>query len=330
MSVFMVARFIWSMSRLAQSYLPLYVLALGGTGVTVGLISTLGAIAQFITQPIGGYLADSVSNRVKVIGIGTTFLALSYLTYLFAPNANVILLGAFIINMNFIHSSSQSALMADSLTSKQRSAGYSFVLAIQRGTPLIVTVIGGIIIETFGLNLGIRVSYALTIIIGLLVAYIRGRYLKEFPNLRKNASSIPFSISKIPQIVITAYKEMYHTVRNLPRKLIAIAVVSFIGYITTTIVSPFWIIYATDIIGVKPSEWGLAMTLSGVMTVIASLLAGQLIDRIGRRRSLLSSYIVFSILLDIFSCDFILGSHLYHSLFYNTCISSYIYGYNTT
>jgi MFS family permease len=259
-------------------------------------------MAQFITQPIGGYLADSSSNRVKIIQIGTTTLALSYLFYLFAPDATTILIGAFIVNMNFLHSTSLSSLMADSLTSKQRSTGYSFVLAVQRGTPLIVTVLGGFIIESFGLDFGMRLSLSLTILMGLLVAYIRGRFLREIPHLRKNKLSISFSPGKIPSIVSKAYKEMYFTLRNLPRNLKAIAVISLLGYVTTTIAGPFWIVYATNVIGVKPTDWGLAMTLSGVTTVIASFLAGQLIDRFGRRRTLLTAlfFMPFLILSFIF------------------------------
>jgi MFS family permease len=272
-------------------------LALGGTEVTVGLVSALGSVAQFITQPIGGYLADSTSDRVKIIQWGTTTLALSYLFYLFAPDATTILIGAFIINLNFLHSTSLSSLMADSLTSKQRSTGYSFVLAVQRGTPLIVTVLGGFIIESFGLDFGMRLSLSLTIVMGLIVAYIRGKFLKEIPHLRKNETSIAFSLGKIPLVVTTAYKEMYLTLRNLPRNLKAIAVISLLGYITTTIVGPFWIVYATNVIGVKPTEWGLAMTLSGVTTVIASFLAGQFIDKIGRRRTLLSGLFLMPFLI---------------------------------
>jgi len=152
--VLMLCRFIWSISRMAQTYLSLFVLNLGGSNVTLGLMNSLGSVAQFIMLPIGGYLADSVSDRIKVIGIGTTCLALSYLIYMLAPNATMILIGAFIINLCFFHSPSQSALMAASLRPVQRSLGYAFIQAVERGTPMIIAVFGGILLEIYGIDLG--------------------------------------------------------------------------------------------------------------------------------------------------------------------------------
>jgi len=68
-------------------------------------------------------------------------------------------------------------------------------------------------------------------------------------------------------------------------------------YVTISMAGPFWVVYATDVIGIAPSEWGYTMTVAGVSTAITALLSGHLIDRFGRRRTVLLSLMFMPILM---------------------------------
>jgi MFS family permease len=53
---------------------------------------------------------------------------------------------------------------------------------------------------------------------------------------------------------------------------------------------PFWIVYAQQVKGLTPYEWGIILLLSGVTRAISSLLIGGLTDKIGAKRCMLIGF----------------------------------------
>jgi MFS family permease len=50
--------------------------------------------------------------------------------------------------------------------------------------------------------------------------------------------------------------------------------------------SPFWVVYAGDNLGIREFDWGTLLTLATVIQVLLAIPAGNLIDRIKKRRVL--------------------------------------------
>ncbi len=290
--VLMLARTTWALSSLGmRSFLPLYILYLGGSAASMGIFNTLASISQFITRPLGGYLSDFADRR-KVIGIFTVSLALSHLIYVFAPNVSTLLLGTFIINLCFIQSASMQSLIADSLSEKQMTVGYSTQMAVERITPFILTFSGGILIEKIGLVFGVRLGYTGYVIGGFLVAFIRYRYLKETREPRIKA----FPLREVPSILGKAYKEIFSFIRDASKELKILTLIATLGSVVVLICGPFWLVYATDIIKLTPSQWGFIIMFSGILAVTISLVSGHLVNKFGRKRTMVVSLFLISLL----------------------------------
>ena len=290
--VLMVARTIWSFSRMGvDSFFSLYIVALGGSASVMGLFSMLGSVAQFITRPIGGYLADSADRR-KVIALFTVTLSLAYLCYAFAPNVTGLLIGTFIVNLCFIQSPSLQSLVADSLSDEQMAIGYSTQIAIERITPFLLAFIGGILIENIGILSGVRIGYAGSVLGGLLVAYIRYRFLKE---TRDNPTT-SFSPRSIPAMIVKAYQEIFSIVGNMSRELKVLTLIAILGSTAGLLTGPFWAIYATEIIGLSPSQLGFIIMVSGILGVVTSLVSGHLVNKVGRKRTMVVSFLLIAML----------------------------------
>jgi MFS family permease len=294
--VLILARITWSLSSLGtRSFFSLYILALGGSAASMGLFNTLASLSQFITRPIGGYLSD-YANRRNVIGIGTSMLALSYLTYVFAPNVSTLLIGTLLINLCFIHSPSMQALTADSLSDRQMAVGYSTQMAIQRIIPFILAFFGGILVEKVGLRYGVQLGYISYVLGGLLVAFVRFRFLKE----TRDSHLTGFSLHSIPSFIGKAYMEIFSFIRETSQEVKMLIMVSTIGSVVTLFTSPFWLVYATEMIGVTPSQWGFMIMFSGLLAVGVSLVSGHLVNKLGRKRTLVASLFLISFLILFF------------------------------
>jgi len=64
------ALFIDASLEMAYTYYPLYVQTIGGSAMSLGLLSSIGTIIQAFTMIPGGYLADRF-GRKWIITIGT-------------------------------------------------------------------------------------------------------------------------------------------------------------------------------------------------------------------------------------------------------------------
>jgi len=54
--------------------------------------------------------------------------------------------------------------------------------------------------------------------------------------------------------------------------------------------APFWVVYATEVIGLTAFEWGLALFATGIVRIAISLPMGHLTDRYGSRKLILIAF----------------------------------------
>ena len=92
--VLISCRIIWGLTQaLFMSYFSLFALAQQGvTPEMLGLIVSIKAVGTAILSPVAGYLADSL-GRKKMIFLGTSLHAISYLFYLIATDYKMIIIG---------------------------------------------------------------------------------------------------------------------------------------------------------------------------------------------------------------------------------------------
>lgn len=62
--------------------------------------------------------------------------------------------------------------------------------------------------------------------------------------------------------------------------------------LVASIVQPFWIIYASEVIGLSPYQWGLVLLGGGIVKTVLSFVIGGLVDRLGPKRCILISFAV--------------------------------------
>ena len=68
-----------------DNFISSYMVALGASVPTIGLINALGSFGAMFLYPVGGYIADK-SGRVRLVASSTIIYGSSFIIYLWAPS----------------------------------------------------------------------------------------------------------------------------------------------------------------------------------------------------------------------------------------------------
>jgi MFS family permease len=287
--VITVTRILGMFSRSAvMPYRSLYVLALGGTAASIGLVNSLIPLASLLIFPIAGFLADQ-SGRVKLIAIAGYLSALTYLFYIFANNWIILAIGAFIMGTLVFQFPAQSALMADSLTPKQRGIGFATASAIPGAVAVIAPYLAGHLIDSIGVDPAMRYLYTLLLISYVISATIQMKFLKD---TIENPRPSSLSFSNIKMIIAKSYRDVAVIIKWMPTGLRALALVIALSFTANAVAGPFWVVYGTSIIGLSASEWGLLTLVFSAFRIALTIPAGVAIDRFGKRKTIITSIII--------------------------------------
>jgi len=173
-----------------------------------------------------------------------------------------------------------NALMASSIPEDKRALGYSLWLAIPMATGILSPLAGGYLISIWGVKAAMRFLYGLTFVVGLFIAFMNLRYLKEPPVKEYENSRNLIGVLK------ESYRGMFEMLRWLPRNLKAFGLMLVLGFLLNNMVSSYWVIYATQSLGLSAVQWGMILLIASVINVLLMIPAGMLVDKIGPKRVL--------------------------------------------
>ncbi|MFC1804081.1 MFS transporter [Thermoproteota archaeon] len=279
--VLTISRVIWSMSDTnIDNFISSYMVALGASVPTIGLINALGSFGAMLLYPVGGYIADK-SGRVKLVASSTLFYVSSFILYLWAPNWEWAAVAMIYQNMSLFYVPAMNAIMADSIPIGERGKLYAFNFALPNVIRIVSPYIGGLFIARFKLIPAMRIGFMISFVIGIFIAVMRLYYLRE-------------TITEIEEInwnPINLFKESYQNTNESllwiwdnVRSFTAVSMLlSFLG----SLILPFWILYAINELNLQPYEWGVILLWSGIAKAVLSIFIGEIVDRFGSRKCIL-------------------------------------------
>jgi MFS family permease len=253
-------------------YLSLYIRALGGSNVAIGLVTALSPLAAMFVYPIAGALSDNYS-RVRILVITGALNAGLYLVYTLAPDWRFLAAASFINGLMVFQFPATSSLLADSMDPDLRGRGYAILSAIPSFIGILTPFAGAYLIDILGLIPAMRVLYTITVVALTVITLLNWRFLEE--KMAKESSPR----SDLPRIAAGAYRRLLETVRWMPRNLRFYAVMLILAFFFNSLTGPYWVLYAGDVQGISVLDWGSILTVSTLVQVALTIPAGALIDR---------------------------------------------------
>ena len=258
-------------------FFSLYVRTLGGSMVDIGIVNAVRPLAAMFIYPIAGALTDKYS-RVKVLVAANLLSVALYLIYTLASDWRYLAVANFVNGLLVFRFPASSALLADSMDPRLRGRGFAAITVIPGFVGILSPFIGGYLMEVFEVELGMRILYGITVIGMLMITFLNWRYLDE------TLVTSSESITDIVGIIRGSYRDIWETLKWMPRELRFYAVMCVLTMVLNSFVGPYWIIYSKDIHGVSEFGWGTILTVTNLVQMLLTIPAGTIIDTHDKRK----------------------------------------------
>jgi MFS family permease len=175
--------------ELWQAYIPAYLTALGASGLVVGLFGSCKDLLDGVYQYPGGWLADRIGRRRALFCFTAATMA-GYACYAVARSWPLVFVG--LLGVMAWKSGAfplTFAVIGDSLPRERRATAFSVQSILVRVPRVIGAPIGGVLIATFGIIVGVRSALLLTLLLALGVLGVQRYNYREDHDAARPADS---------------------------------------------------------------------------------------------------------------------------------------------
>lgn len=154
--------------KMGERFLPIYLLAIGGSVYAVGFLNALDNFLSAIYSWIGGYVSDKVGYK-KALMIYTAVSIVGYLIIILFPSWQAVLVGAiFFISWTALSLPAILSLVSSTLKKEKQTMGVSVHSLIRRIPMALGPLFGGILIQMYGILTGARIAFMVALAFALL------------------------------------------------------------------------------------------------------------------------------------------------------------------
>jgi len=165
--------------RMAERFLPIYILALGGGTLAVGILQAMDNLLSALYSFPGGYLSDRVGARRSLLIFNLVAMA-GFALVIVIPSWQAVLAGAVLfISWSAISSPATISLTYKVLPKNKRTMGVSMHSLVRRIPMALGPLVGGVFIGLWGERNGVRLAFAAAFVMALLALFLQQRMIEE-------------------------------------------------------------------------------------------------------------------------------------------------------
>lgn len=278
-----LAVFVGLGEKLGERFLPLYLEALGGTAIVIGLLGAMDNFLSAVYSLAGGLLADRLGTRRSLLVFNLLAMA-GFAIVIVVPTWWAVLAGAAcFLSWTAISLPATMSLVHRAVPPSKRTMGVSMHSMARRIPMALGPILGGLFIDAFGTRAGMQFAFGCALV---LTALATAAQMSLIP---ADSGSETASRKALPQRPLHFLREMPPALRHL---LIADILVRFCEQIPYS----FVVIWCLRVIAepVDASRFGV---LTGVEMVTAMLVYAPVAwfaDRSGKKPFVLVTFMFFS------------------------------------
>ncbi|HEU0176113.1 MAG TPA: MFS transporter [Blastocatellia bacterium] len=265
--------------ELWQSYLPKYLTALGASGETIGLFSSLKDLLDGLYQYPGGWVGDRF-GRQRALTLFTLTAMCGYALYALAWHWVVVFAGLWLVMAWKAAAFPVTfAVIGDALPRGQRAMAFSVQSVLARLPRVVGAPLGGLLIASLGVVSGVRVAAGITLLLALVVLIAQRRGYREKAVAERKFENAPATtiLARMPS--------------QLKRLLMAECIVRF----GEAIAAAFIVLYVTGALGYSALAYGTLYALQQTVSLVMYLPSGRLVGLTGRRPLIALTFLFFAL-----------------------------------
>lgn len=249
--------------RMSERFLPIYILAVGGGALAVGLSNSLDNLLGAVYSLPGGVLADRIGYKKSLV-LFNIISMLGYAIAVFFPSWQAAIFGAILFtSWSSVSLPGIMTAISKNLPQNKRTMGVSIHSFIRRFPMALGPIIGGFFINTWGEKDGIRLAFILAFFVAFISIFIQQKFIADD---HKKSDTRPLLHP------IKIFKSMS---MDLKRLLISDILIRFCEQIPYA----FVVIWCLKIVKVSAVEFGILTSIEMITAILVYLPVAYLVEK---------------------------------------------------
>ncbi|OHD68021.1 MAG: MFS transporter [Spirochaetes bacterium RBG_13_68_11] len=264
--------------KMAERFLPLYLVALGGSTIAVGSLNAMDNLLSALYSFPGGWLSDRLGYKRALI-LFTLAAMVGYLLVILVPAWWAVFVGAvFFISWTAITLPAVMSMVSKAVPKAKRTMGVTVHSFVRRIPMALGPVIGGALIGVLGRVSGIRVAFIAAFALGAAAILFVRRFMKDEPPERRRKSGS----------LLASLRFISPPLRNLLVSDILIRFAEQIPY-------AFVVLWVVDENGQSALRFGILTTIEMVTAMLVYVPVAYLADRSTKKPFVLITFGFFTL-----------------------------------
>jgi MFS family permease len=264
--------------KMAERFLPLYLVALGGGAFSIGLLNGMDNLLSALYSYPGGYASDRLGYKRALI-LFNLIAMLGYLIVIIFPSWQAVIIGAvFFLSWTAISLPATMDLVASVLPKDKRTMGVSMHALVRRIPMALGPVLGGVMIGLFGEKTGVRLAFVAALILGGVSLALQQVVIEDDEKREGKAEGNP----------LQALRLVSPSLRNL---LVSDILVRFCEQIPYA----FVVVWCVKLNGITPLQFGVLTTIEMATAMVIYIPVAYLADRSTKKPFVVATFGFFTL-----------------------------------
>jgi MFS family permease len=172
--------------RMAERFLPIYLLALGGGALSIGLLNGMDNLLSGLYSFPGGYLSDRFGTK-RALLIFNIVAMCGFLLVIVIPTWQAVLVGAVLfISWSAISLPATMSLIAKVLPMNKRTMGVTMHSLVRRFPMALGPILGGVCIGLWGEREGVRAAFVAALLLSFMAIILQQKLIEDEPPRQTN------------------------------------------------------------------------------------------------------------------------------------------------
>jgi MFS family permease len=264
--------------KMAERFLPLYLIALGGGTFSVGLLNGLDNLLSALYSFPGGYASDRLGHKRALLLFNLIAMA-GYVVVIIFPYWQAVIIGAILfISWTAISLPATMDMVATVLPKNKRTMGVSVHSFVRRVPMALGPVIGGALIGIFGETQGIHIAFIVAFVLAGVSLILQQMMIDDGKqDAKKDDSQAHYGLALLNA-----------PLRNL---LVSDILVRFCEQIPYA----FVVIWCVSINKITPLQFGLLTTVEMITAMLVYIPVAYLADKSTKKPFVVVTFIFFTV-----------------------------------
>ena len=265
--------------ELWMRFIPKYLQTLGASVLVIGFYDGLRTLLGALYAYPGGVLVDFWGHRRAFLAFNIISIV-GYAVVLLFPHWGAVIVGMFLfLSWSCFSLPATFSLVGAALEANRHSMGVGVQSVIKRLPIMVAPILGGVLIDRFGVVSGMRIALAISILLSGVTIFVQ-RQFREEP-MEKPSGEERWTLWR-------SLREFNSPMRRLLLSDILIRFCERIPY-------AWVVIFAMDYIGVTAKQVGILTTVEVLAATLCIIPASHFADRHGRQPFVITTFVMFTL-----------------------------------